>query len=392
MYPQDHDGTIILVKTLHLYLTRQVLISLALTAAVFTFVLLLGNVMKEIIALLVSRQVTLTLVAKAIGLLIPYVMAYVLPFGMLTAVLLVFGRFSADQELTAVRASGVSLVSLVSPVLMLSLALCALCALFNLWIAPQCRNAYKNLIFQFGARNLSTLITEDRFIDEIPGMILYIRKKDGDSLEDVRIYNLKTNEITERVSAAAGKIIFEERNRTIHFQLSDVLVEHRHENDPELDEKLIGPPSPEKPAEWYLMQMGSLTTDPKDLTELFRGERKPKLSEMTLPELMREKTALLEQGVSVMPVRVQIHRQIAFSFACFAFTLVAIPLAIQAHRRETSIGIAIALGLVMLYYTFIIVGDALETRENLYPHLIMWIPNFLFQALGGVLLYRANRG
>jgi lipopolysaccharide export system permease protein len=311
---------------------------------------------------------------------------------MLTAVLLVFGRFSADQELTAVRASGVSLVSLVSPVLMLSLALCALCALFNLWIAPQCRNAYKNLIFQFGARNLSTLITEDRFIDEIPGMILYIRKKDGNNLEDVRIYNLKTNEITERVAAAGGEIIFNEQKRTIHFQLSDVLVEHRHENNPELDEKFIGPPSPEKPAEWYLMQMGSLTTDPKDLTELFRGERKPKLSEMTLPELVREKAALQAQGVSVMPVRVQIHRQIAFSFACFAFTLVAIPLAIQAHRRETSIGIAIALGLVMLYYAFIIVGDALETRENLYPHLIMWVPNFLFQALGGVLLYRANRG
>jgi lipopolysaccharide export system permease protein len=380
------------MKTLHLYLTRQVLISLLMTVGVFTFVLLLGNVMKEIIALLVSRQVTLGLVAQAIGLLIPYVMAYVLPFGMLTAVLLVFGRFSADQELTAVRASGVSLVSLVTPILLLSLALCVLCALFNLWIAPLCRNAYKNLIFEHGARTLSTLITEDRFIDEIPGMILYIRKKNGEELEDIRIYNLKTNEITERVSAGSGRILFDQERQTIRFELQDVLLEARYEKDPEQEENFIGPPAPEKPPEWQLLKMGAFTTDPIDLAPLFQGDRKPKLSEMTVWQLMAERDEREAQGVSTMPVRVQIHRQLAFSFACFAFTLVAIPLAIQAHRRETSIGIAIALGLVMVYYAFIIIGDALETKEHLQPHLILWFPNFLFQAIGGALLFRANRG
>ncbi|MGZ8937847.1 MAG: LptF/LptG family permease [Limisphaerales bacterium] len=380
------------MKTLHLYLTRQVMISLLMTVGVFTFVLLLGNVMKEIIALLVSRQVTLGLVGQAIGLLIPYVMAYVLPFGMLTSVLLVFGRFSADQELTAVRASGVSLISLVTPILLLSLGLCALCALFNLWIAPQCRSAYKDLIFEFGARTFTTLITEDRFIDEIPGMILYIRKKDGDNLEDIRIYNLKTNEISQRVSAGSGKILFDPEKQTIQFELSDVLLEHRYEADAQAEESFVGPPAPEKPPEWQLLKMGAFTYGPVDLAPLFHGERKPKLSEMTLPQLIRERDEREAQGISNMPVRVQIHRQLAFSFACFAFTLVAIPLAIQAHRRETSIGIAIALGLVMVYYAFIIIGDALETKEHLQPHLILWFPNFLFQAIGASLLFRANRG
>ena len=380
------------MKTLHLYLTRQVLVSLLMTVAVFTFVLLLGNVMKEIIALLVSRQVTMALVVKAIGLLIPFVMAYVLPFGMLTAVLLVFGRFSADQELTAVRASGVSLVSLVTPILLLSLALCGLCAAFNLWIAPKCRDAYKDLVYQFGARTVATLITEDRFIDEIPGMILYIRKKDGDVLRDVRLYMLQTNEITQRISAQAGHIVVDESKNTIAFDLTNVVFEAREEIDAELQQQLIGPPLPEEPPEWHALQTGNLTTDAVDLAALARKQRKPKLTEMTLPELLQERHKRAVQGISVMPVRVQIHRQFSFSFACFAFTLVAIPLAIRAHRRETSIGVAIALVLVMVYYSFIIIGDALETRENLNPHLIVWIPNFLFQALGAALLYRANRG
>lgn len=358
--------------------------------AVFTFVMLLGNVMKEILALLVSRQVSLGVVLHAVGLLIPFVMAYVLPFGMLTATLLVFGRFSADQELTAVRASGVSLLSLITPVIILSLLLCGLSAVVNLWVAPQCRNAYKNLVFTVMKQSATSLITEERFIDEIPGIVLYVGNKEGNYLEDVRLYVLENNQIKTRTYARRGEIILDQEGQKISFRLFESQTEARNQRDLEYEENFVGPPSLEPRPDWIRMQMpGQFETHPPIPLPTMR-ERKPKLSEMDIDQLQKERRELEEKGISSMPVRVQINRQISFSFACFAFTLIGIPLGIQAHRRETSIGIAISLGLIMVYYSFFILGDAIEAREHLRPDLIVWIPNFLFQGIGAFLLWRAN--
>ena len=129
------------------------------------------------------------------------------------------------------------------------------------------------------------------------------------------------------------------------------------------------------------------------LSELERlaRERQPALPEgvVPAPELRQQLDAIRNE--LTMPVRIQMHRQVAFSFACIAFTLIGIPLGVRAHRRETSAGVALALILVLVYYGFIILGQSLQDQPHLSPHLILWLPNFLFQGVGAFLLWRVNR-
>jgi lipopolysaccharide export system permease protein len=376
------------MKTLHLYLTRQMLATLGMTVFVFTLVLLLGNVLKQILGLLVRRQLTLPVACHGILLLIPYVLAFALPIGMLTAALLVFGRFSADQELAAARASGISLVSLVTPVLLLGVAVSGLCAWLNFDIAPISRVAYLNLIFQATSRDPSSVLRSGESV-QLGDWTIRIGKIVGTNLMDVKVVQF-TPAAEQWVAGPRGDFQSDAANRRL---ILTVYSAHSWEWSPEhgwLPQLNGGPatfPIPVDSEAQSIMTVGvsdmSFRQLRQQLKDLDRG------GGVSAPPPKAVKQLIVDARTQVL---VYLHRMVSFSFASIGFTLLGISLGIRAHRRETSVGVATALVLMIIYYSFVVLAQAWVTHPERAPFLIVWLPNFIFQAVGGVLLWRANRG
>lgn len=390
------------MNILQRYLLRQVAAILVMAVIVFTFVLMLGNALREILPLLVTGEVGFGIVVRALALLIPFVLAVALPMAMLAATLLAFGRFSADQELTAARASGVSLLSLAGPVLVLSLLLCGVSAAMNMEVAPRCRVAYNNLRSDLRAALAEIKLPAGRFVEfpadkpGRPGFIIYVARNRNEDLRDILLYRFGdgTN-LSETVRAPSGRLIVDTTNQTLELTLSNATTMSLPSGQMFLGEITQTLDLSSEKSEWKPgisdMTFGQLR---EQLRQLKRRLRLPSLeTPATAPDSRGKKRAAKKPLADLTePVRIQIHRQIAFSFACFGFTLMGIPLAIRVHRRETNIGVAITLGLVAVYYTMLVFIQSLASHPEFAPHVLIWAPNFVFQAAGAVLLWRANRG
>jgi len=389
-----------------------------LTVAVFAFVVLLLNALKDILPMLLGGRVPLALVAKATALLLPFACVYALPMGLITATLLVFGRFSADHELTATRASGVSLLSLITPVLLLSLVCCGVSAWFNMDLGPRSRVEFVNLRNDLLHHIVGAQFPEGQMIHFESGGQQYQfflgQNRDG-NLEDVSIYRMENETNWDvLVHAASGRLMSNSAPNELSLELvgGNILhhdgrtVESFAEFSYQFDLKTIANRGQttkisdmtfvqlldelQKLRQMHLTPATLTTSNSAVDLERLGVTVKTNMSDADIGSLMHDAEKIRNQQIN--ETRVAMHREISFSFACFGFTLVGIPLGIRVHRRETNIGVAIALGLVVVYYGFTMLGSSLAGRPQLHPEFILWVPNLLFQAVGAVLVWRANKG
>ncbi|MDF3058574.1 MAG: permease [Rariglobus sp.] len=372
------------MNLLQRHIFASVFFSCLVAAGIFSFVLIVGNALKDLLGYLLAGQLTVETFIKLTVLLVPYVGVHALPVGMLTGVLLVLGRMSAQQEITAMRAAGLGLGYLAKPILLIAVAGVVVSLGLNFYYMPQARTLYRKTVNEAVRQNPLSMIVEKTFIREFPGVVIYAGEKKGGELADVWFWRLdKEKRVTEFLRARTGRVDYDEENNVMKVALLDTFSDRRN------------PKNPENFANTDTqVSMGEVAVD-IPMGNLFgaRGTSR-KLGLLTFDELWNRRKQLGLENAPLaerMKVSVALNEKAAGSLTILAFALLAIPLGIKVSRKETTANLGVALLLTLLYYFLNVMVSWLDRSPALRPDLWLWLPPVLFIGLGVWLFRRVER-
>ena len=365
------------MKTLTLYITKKLVFTTFAAIGVLTFVLLSGNLIK--VFDLLARGVPAASLGKVFLYLLPVALKYTIPFSVLAAVILVFSRLSADNEITAMRASGVSLWQIISPALLIGIVLSAFSFYLQMSLSPRCRYAFDSLRETEGVRNPLALIEPGRFI-ELSGYVIYASRRDGDRLRDLHVYGLNgEGKVIRDITAREGRVSVNEVRQVIELQLVDALI-------------VAADPAAPGDAAKLQRVAGQAMTFPLDYgQQLNRGKTTRKIKHMDAEAIFGLIHAYTERGIDSTPLYLELHRRLSMTLAPVAFILIGIPFGVRTRRSETAIGLVIALILAAVFYAFLVLADSMKFAPGQHPEILVWIPNIVYQVGGLIALYRLGR-
>jgi len=372
---------------LHRHILGQVTIATLFALALFVFVLLAGSMKRDLLDLLASGRLSWALGGRTLVTLLPYLVAYGLPFGFLAAVLLVLGRMSANREIVAMKAVGISLYRIAAPIFFLALLATGLLTLINAQYAPAAKTAYRAALTNILREAPLQYIQPRTFIKDFPGYILYVGERESERVRDLWVWELDAQQRARIfLRAKEGLFRFDEATQALVITLKDAEAELRNANAPEDFSRPI-----------YTVSYAE-TEIQLPLEKILGGEgTRRKLSMLTLAELLERRAELKaqppspEQQAEVIRVQFAAQKNFALAFSVLSFAALGIPLGIKASRSETYANLALAFAVAIAYFVAMVLVGFLEDNPAARPDLLIWLPNLFLQTVGLYLLVRANQ-
>lgn len=360
------------MKILRNYILREITGPFVISLVVLTSIMLLGNLVK-MVNLVINKGVDITLVFKSFLYLIPFLFAYTIPIACLSAVLLTFSRLSSDNEIVAIRSSGISIFKLIFPLIILGVIISLVLVILNDRIIPYSHYASRKTIKQIGLKNPAAVLEAGTFIDSFQGSIIFIYRIEGNKLYQVRIYQPQgEDKPTRTIVAKSGEFVAYPEENKIKLKLMDGTSDEADIKNPEIFYKLN--------FKTYFMTL--------DLAKAEAGDVKKKPKDMTLKEIEDEIKNLKELSIDTTPLVTEYHKKIALSFSPLIFVLLGFPIGIMVHRRAKSANFALAFLIVAIYYLLLIGFEALSRQGMLDPSIAMWSPNMILGLIAIILNFR----
>ena len=442
---------VVRLRILSRYLLRLHLAPFIFATALLTTVMLLSEVAKRF-GDLVGKGLHWTVIAQVFLLSIPFILAMTLPMSVLVAVLYTFNRLASDNEISAMKASGISMTRLLLPLCVASVILAGGMVWLNNSLLPESNHRLQVLLTSI-SRKKPTFVLRERTINQvIPGR-LFLRvariDRDRSTLADVVLFDSRDRKRPRTIYADSGAMAYSPSQTDLYLTLHSGVT---HEREPDKDEEYQ-----RLYFDQLIMRVSDVTNE-LELDDIGRSDREMSVARMrleadagvaiadsaaeasagysaglieallgargppdllglapddTLPTDREEKSQLLQRAMRFASAEdavrqyevyetqattgferqsrflVEINKKFSIPAACIVFVLIGAPFAVRHPRGGMGMVVAVSFTVFCAYYISLIGGEELADRLILSPFWAMWAPNALFAALGLIALWRA---
>ncbi len=360
-------------KTISLYILKEILPIFLIGLMVFTIILLMDKILK-LIELVVNRGGSLSHILMLFAFISPSFLIITIPISVLLATLLTLGRLSSDSEVTALKASGVSLYQLFVPISIFAMGTFLLASFLVFYALPWGNRGFKSTLFLIAQSKADIEIKERIFSDRFSGLVVYVDRVpiQGNRMEGILIYDEREKGKSNTIIAEEGFLINNRANQEIILRLNRGDI-HRYEAHQTFQKIKFNT---------YELRL--------ELAKTFLAiERKLKDKEMSVDDIREKIKQVKRTGGDTIPYEVEIQKRYAIPFTCIIFALMGVPLGIQPRRSGRSYGFILSILILLAYYISDAVSEILAMGRTVPPLLAGWTPNLLFSGLGIYLFVKA---
>jgi lipopolysaccharide export system permease protein len=364
------------IRILDRYVLGEMLPPFFLSMAVLLLVLFLDKLFR-LADLVVSKGVPLLSIIKLLAYAMPSFMLITLPMSLVVASLTAFSRLSSDSEVTAMKASRISLYGMIRPVFIFSVFTLIVTAFTSLNLVPAANVALKIHLFNMVKSSAVVGIEPGVFSTTFDGMVIYVDKMVSlDNMEGVFIFDERSVKEPYAIIAKHGKLTADPQSYNITLTLQDGSIHTAMSDD----------------QSYSLMKfaIAHLYLDINN-SSAAKGDSGKSLEDMGSKELLQEISKAREGGKPTYPFETELNKRLSIPFACLIFGLIGAPLGIRKNRSGKSAGIAIALLVFLVYYMILGSAANLAQTGTTPPLLAFWVPNiFMLIAAWVYVVKKAN--
>ena len=404
---------------------------------------LFTEVLKRFLDDFLAKGIAPLTIAEVLVLSLGHTLALSVPMAVLVATLMAFGQMAQDHEITALKASGISLYRVMAPVLLASAVLCAVMILFNNYVLPESNHRLAGLLVDIGQKRPTVNIVPGVYVDDFENYRIYIgdKKENSDEIRHVRVQRQRPDTSPDILVAPRGRLYFADRGQSLVIELYDgewhqlpeegslnyrvtrfdsqTVVLHdvgerfqrtdrRSRGDREMSIGMIHASIADKRGKITSLRervdsqcRRPMVTklalfDPARRDSVLAALRPPKSGRLTLGSEARlrdtarmEHTSIEGYDRQIRQLQVEAHKKYAIPAACLVFVLVGAPLALRSGRSGMTMAIAFSIACFLVYYLFLTGGEKLADRRLLSPFVAMWAANIVFGVLGAVLTWKS---